>query len=206
MNKARYFFSLFGLIGCLHAIGQDTVRATGGKAVFGIALGPNLTRASLASYIPTSPAWGNYTSSTLAVGFDASVFVLLPMGQTVYFRPELGFSLLNQKQLYSDSKFLNSELSTNNRDRLTESQLLYEHGDRFRERQDGEHRGIFYACRAEQNGYLQKFRGRHLLQSGAFQLYPIRSAVADRQGERLSAEADGTTLTSILAFNSLGLL
>jgi len=41
----------------------------------------------------------------------------------MYFRPELGFTLLNEHQLYSDSKFLNSVLPTNIRDKLTESQV-----------------------------------------------------------------------------------
>gem|GEM_PF-6893263 len=121
--------SLLGIIGCFHAVGQDTARAEGGggaargKVIAGISLGPNFTRASLASYTPTEPGMGSYTRSSFAVGFDASVFVILPMSETVYFRPALGFSLLNQKQLYSDSKFLNSVLSTNNSDKLTESQV-----------------------------------------------------------------------------------
>ena len=123
MNRTRYFFALFAVVGCLAAAGQDTTRDDGGKAVFGIAVGPNFTRATLASYTPTSPGFGSYTSSKFGVGFDASVFVVLPIGATAYFRPELGFSLLNQKQFYSDSKFVNSVLSTNNSDKLTESQV-----------------------------------------------------------------------------------
>jgi hypothetical protein len=45
------------------------------------------------------------------------------LGKSVSLRPELGFSLLNQKQLYSNSKIIDQELSSNFRDKLTESQV-----------------------------------------------------------------------------------
>lgn len=47
----------------------------------------------------------------------------MPLGKGVFFRPELGFMLLNQKQLYSNSKIIDQELSSNFRDKLTESQF-----------------------------------------------------------------------------------
>jgi hypothetical protein len=93
------------------------------KVCFFIAIGPNLTKASLASYTPTEPGWGRKTSSTYAPGLDINFFVNVPLGKSVSLRPELAFSLLNQKQLYSDSKIIDEELSSNFRDKQTESQI-----------------------------------------------------------------------------------
>lgn len=93
------------------------------KVSFCIAIGPNLTKASLASYTPTEPSWGRRTSSSYAAGLDINFFVNVPLGKSVSFRPELGFKLLNQKQMYSNSKIIDEELSSNFRDKLTESQL-----------------------------------------------------------------------------------
>ena len=101
---------------------QKTKDSTG-KVRFCIAIGPNLTKASLASYTPTEPGWGRRTSSNYSAGLDISFFVNVPLGKSVSFRPELGFRLLNQKQLYSDSKIIDQELSSNFRDKLTESQF-----------------------------------------------------------------------------------
>lgn len=102
--------------------GQKTKDSTN-KVSFCIAIGPNLTKASLASYTPTEPSWGRRTSSSYAAGLDINFFVNVPLGKSVSFRPEIGFMLLNQKQFYSNSKIIDEELSSNFRDKLTESQF-----------------------------------------------------------------------------------
>jgi hypothetical protein len=121
--KATLIFNLCYLILSIHASGQDTTGGFNRKAVFGIAVGPNLSKASLASYDPTIPGWGAYTSSSFAVGFDARLFLIVPLSREFYFRPQVGFTLLNQKQLYSNTKMVGAQLSTDYIDKLTESQL-----------------------------------------------------------------------------------
>jgi hypothetical protein len=128
------FLSLICVLCSLHVSGQDS---TGGgtnkqdttsgphnEVVFGFAIGPNLTRAPTISYTQDQAAsLGQYTMSKFAVGFDAKAFLILPMGQTTYFRPELGFTLLNQRQIYDNYPQPNTELSTTYTEKLTETQI-----------------------------------------------------------------------------------
>jgi hypothetical protein len=129
------FFSLICVLCSLHVSGQDstgggnnkqdTASGPNNKIVFGFALGPNFTRASTISYTQDQAAasLGQYTMSKFAVGFDAKAFLILPMGQTTYFRPELGFTLLNQRQIYDNYPQPNTELSTTYTEKLTETQI-----------------------------------------------------------------------------------
>jgi hypothetical protein len=48
---------------------------------------------------------------------------MLPMGQKTYFRPELGFTLLNQRQIYDNYPQPHTELSTTYTEKLTETQI-----------------------------------------------------------------------------------
>ncbi|MGN6341286.1 MAG: outer membrane beta-barrel protein [Ginsengibacter sp.] len=121
MNFAKTFLMVI-VLAPNFLFAQKTKDSTN-KVSFCIAIGPNLTKASLASYTPTEPSWGRRTSSSYAAGLDINFFVNVPLGKSVSFRPELGFKLLNQKQMYSNSKIIDEELSSNFRDKLTESQL-----------------------------------------------------------------------------------
>ena len=94
------------------------------KVTFGISAGPNLTSASLESYTPTEPGLGRHSISSFRFGFNANVFVSMPVGKKFSLQPEIGFELLNQKQFYSDSYLIDSSHSSNFTDHLSESEIF----------------------------------------------------------------------------------
>jgi hypothetical protein len=133
MKNTKCLCAIICMILTTHAMGQDTTSSTAQaqdnthtplpRITFGIAVGPNFTTAASTTYNPAQPSKGQYTSSSYSVGFDASMFALLWMGKSVYLRPGLGFSLLNQRQQYCNYSNPNDELSTTYRDKLTETQI-----------------------------------------------------------------------------------
>ena len=65
------------------------------KADFGLVFGPNFTKASLASYIPSAAAFGNYDYSHFGIGLNLKLFASIPISTKLSFYPELGFALYN---------------------------------------------------------------------------------------------------------------
>jgi len=93
------------------------------KIKFGFNAGPNLTYASLSSYVPTLPDFGRYKTSDYKIWLNIEGFVLIPFSANFSFQTELGFGMYKQKQVYGDLPGLLSPGSTNNYDELSESAI-----------------------------------------------------------------------------------